>query len=244
MRKASLTAFQTHIREREGLVNRVYADSMGILTFGYGHRVLADSGLEEGDPVPTDTVDKFFAQDSEKAWRNAKKQAKELGLESDNVLVEGLASVSFQLGDNWNKIHKNTWNLMQQGEWDAAAVEAADSEWNEQTPIRVADFQDSLRSMNGEFDRNTTELSPNASITMERLQSTFDKINRENGFDEDQAPEDEAVPAVESPDLSQETSSVPTGTPEEPSLWDQAVDFGGEIVESGKKFLGSRREDR
>ena len=77
---------------------------------------------------------------------NQLKQSEDLGIE-DLDFIDSLASVNYQLGTSWFKIHKKTWKFLQNREYDEAAVEAADSDWFKQTPTRVEDFQAAIRNL-------------------------------------------------------------------------------------------------
>jgi lysozyme len=132
-----------HLRDREGVRNEVYLDSLGKPTVGVGHLLTGKEGLKVGDTISDEEVSKYLEEDSKKAWDSAVKQAKEIG-RTDPEFVKGLASVNFQLGIGWNEVHKNTWKLLKENNWEAAAKEAADSKWNTQTPVRVKDFQQAI----------------------------------------------------------------------------------------------------
>ena len=133
------------LKSREGVVNKSYLDSLGKPTGGVGHLLSKEEqGLyPEGTEIPQEVIDGWLVQDSAKAMKAAEKQAQELGVESEEMVL-ALSSVNFQLGPNWNKEHKNTWKLMKQGKYEEAAEEAAKSNWHEQTPTRVKDFQQAL----------------------------------------------------------------------------------------------------
>jgi lysozyme len=139
--------FYDHLHKREGSRERVYKDSQGNLTAGVGHLLSEDEQekFKEGGRVPTHIRQQWLRDDTASAWGAASKQAKELGKPE---LTEALASVNFQLGNNWNQIHKKTWGLMKEGRFDAAAREAQNSKWFKQTPTRVTDLQKALRDLN------------------------------------------------------------------------------------------------
>ena len=129
-----------HLELREGRVNRVYEDSEGYATAGVGH-LLTEHEVDSyhiGDPVSDSVIDEWLLKDTEKAWLAAYNQSK--GIQCPE-LQEALFHVCYQLGTGWNLIHKKTWSLLKEREYQAAAMEAADSLWNDQTPIRVIDFQ-------------------------------------------------------------------------------------------------------
>ncbi|MCI0680959.1 MAG: hypothetical protein L0Y71_02545 [Gemmataceae bacterium] len=134
------------LREREGVRTKVYKDSEGKLTVGIGHLVTSADKLKLGDEITDAQVSEFFKKDSAKALSAAKSQASQAGISDSNFIVY-LASVNFQLGTGWNKIHKKTWGLIMEGKYEEAAAEAAKSKWAKQTPVRVKDFQKALRAL-------------------------------------------------------------------------------------------------
>ena len=138
--------FAALLGEREGRRNDVYNDSLHKLTVGIGHLVVEGDHLQLGDIIDDAQIDAFFAHDSAAAMAATRTQAAEAGINSEAFLPY-LASVNFQLGTAWNKEFKETWALIMAGEYDAAAVEAARSEWAEQTPKRLHDFQAALRDL-------------------------------------------------------------------------------------------------
>ena len=137
--------FLEHLELREGVRYECYEDSLGKLTAGVGHLLPADTELCVGSPVSKEQVAQWLQEDSQLSWANAISQARLLG-RYDHAFIIGLASVNFQLGVHWNLIHKKTWHYLEQGRWKQAAAECADSKWNKQTPVRVADFQEAIMS--------------------------------------------------------------------------------------------------
>jgi GH24 family phage-related lysozyme (muramidase) len=135
--------------QAEGEVAKVYQgakDAEGVLTAGIGHKLTPEElkQFSEGDSITSEQIQTWYEEDSRKAVSASVEQAEEIGVESEEFM-SALASVNFQLGTNWNKIHKGTWKLMKEGKFEEAANEAADSVWNTQTPERVEAFQDALR---------------------------------------------------------------------------------------------------
>jgi GH24 family phage-related lysozyme (muramidase) len=141
-------SFLKHLKMREGFENKVYLDSLGKPTVGVGHLLTEEQNkkYKVGDIVPDNILDKWLEEDSLKAWKAALKQSEDLDI-NDLDFIDSLASVNFQLGTNWFKIHKNTWKFLQTKKYDKAANEAQDSTWFKQTPIRVQDFQKAIRNL-------------------------------------------------------------------------------------------------
>ena len=135
----------SHLRDREGVEYKSYKDSLGYLTGGVGHLLSSKEALlyPEGTQIPSVMVEAWLRGDVEVAQKAAERQCEELSGPSEELLC-ALIQVNFQLGTGWNKIHKKTWSLMSQGRYEEAAVEAANSVWYRQTPVRVKDFQQAL----------------------------------------------------------------------------------------------------
>ena len=118
-----------HLKLREGVKYKSYLDTLGKLTGGVGHLMSKEEQAlyPEGTEIPSEVVNEWLKADVQEARKAAQKQAQELS--GSKELEEALIHVNFQLGSGWNKIHKNTWDLMKQGEYEKAAEEAADSKW-------------------------------------------------------------------------------------------------------------------
>lgn len=148
---AQLAALKAYLSdpEVEGFRDYVYLDSREIPTTGVGHKVRPEDNLTVGQTVDSKMLDRFFQEDASGALRAARAQAAEAGID-DPEFITALGSVNFQLGSGWNagkNGHKKTWALIKQGDYAAAADEAARSAWNKQTPKRVAAFQKALRAL-------------------------------------------------------------------------------------------------
>ncbi|MEE8295824.1 MAG: hypothetical protein V3R64_08940 [Sphingomonadales bacterium] len=137
-----------HLKLREGWSEKVYLDTRKFPTAGMGHLLnAAEKAKYPVDAVvPKAVLEGWVRADSRKAYNAALAQAKTLGL-SDKKFIVVLTSVNFQLGTAWNSIHKNTWKHMVAKNWEKAALEAQDSRWFRQTPVRVRDFQAALRAL-------------------------------------------------------------------------------------------------
>lgn len=149
---AQFKAAKELLRVREGDGGGVsYVDTEGHMTGGIGHLMSPAEKLKypEGTPIPQEVREAWFKKDSAKAYGAAIKQAKTIKRPD---MVPVLTSLNFQLGTAWMLPRKqggkgfvNTWRLMKEGKFEEAAVEAADSDWATQTPVRLKDLQDALR---------------------------------------------------------------------------------------------------
>jgi hypothetical protein len=158
-----------YIKEREGSRPDVYTDSIKdgrqTYAFGFGSQLNEEEAqlFSEGDIVPEEYREQRFQRDLSKAYNAAIAQAAELGVQPTPEFVRGLTSANYQLGTNWTKEHKNTWESIRAGNWSEAAREAENSDWFGQTPNRVRDFQEGVLSMSGGQAPPVTE-SPNGPI--------------------------------------------------------------------------------
>ncbi len=137
-----------HLKLREGWREVVYFDSLGFPTCGMGHLLTKTENkkYKVGETVPKAILEGWAKADSKKAYLAALAQAKELRIRDRNF-IKVLTSVNFQLGTAWNTKHKKTWGFMTAHKWEEAALEAEDSRWFKQTPVRVRDFQAALRAL-------------------------------------------------------------------------------------------------
>jgi hypothetical protein len=135
-----------HLELREGRTDRVYLDTRDYPTAGIGHLLTDEEQeiYEIGEYIPRPIVDEWLRKDSERAWLASYNQSQGIACEA---LREPLFHVCYQLGAGWNRIHRRTWSLLKAHEWERAAVEATDSRWFDQTPIRVLDFTTALMMM-------------------------------------------------------------------------------------------------
>lgn len=138
--------FLEHLKMREGVKEEVYLDSLGKPTVGVGHLVTKEDVLQVGDKISPEHIEELLRKDAAEAWDAAVAQAYQIG-RMDTELIEALASVNFQLGTQWYKIHRKTWAYLLAHDWERAAKEVEDSLWFKQTPVRVRDFQEVLRAL-------------------------------------------------------------------------------------------------
>jgi LysM repeat protein/GH24 family phage-related lysozyme (muramidase) len=142
-----------HLELREGKLKdhqKVYDDGFGILTVGLGHKLTKSelARYKEHDIVPMPILEAWAQADAQNAYKAAVAQARKAGIGNQDF-INALTAVNFQLGTLWYTEHKKTWAYIQAHEWEKAAVEATDSKWYKQTPVRVTDFQAALRAMKG-----------------------------------------------------------------------------------------------
>lgn len=134
-----------HLIAREGCREVVYMDHLGHPTVGTGHLVTDEDRLVLGARVSISRIEKFLKEDIEIALRAARRQAEEMGAETDDFIL-ALTSVNFQLGTRWPRKFYETYPLLVEGDWKAAIDNIRKSLWAEQTPLRAADFIAAIES--------------------------------------------------------------------------------------------------
>lgn len=140
-------AYEALLRDREGVVNEVYPDSLGKLTAGIGHLMLPEDGPHyDRMPVSPEQVSAWFTKDGAAAMTKAVELAKQAGITSQEFLPY-LASVCFQMGLRWTDKFPNTWKMIVNGQYERAAMAFNGTLWQAQTPTRVTDFQKALRAL-------------------------------------------------------------------------------------------------
>ena len=139
-------SFLDHLEDKEGSLNLIYKDSLGLPTGGTGH-LMSDKDLKkydiaqyvdydtvygtrkvavdkQGDIIKLDkaTTENWRKNDSEKAYMAAVEQAKELGITSQKM-INHIGSVNFQLGTGWRQKGKfpGVWEAMKAGDYGLAA---------------------------------------------------------------------------------------------------------------------------
>ena len=138
--------FEKLMALREGRRTDVYKDSLGKLTVGIGHLVAPADNLRFGEVISDQRVSALFQADGADALDAARDQASEAAV-TESFFVVALASVCFQLGDEWRKKFPTTWKLIVDGKYAEAAHGLDGTLWQKQTPVRVKDFQDALRRL-------------------------------------------------------------------------------------------------
>lgn len=143
---ATEKAFQVLMALREGDKHVVYLDSEGLPTVGEGHLVVAEDHLRLGDTITAAQDAAFFHKDGAGALKAAREQAAEAGI-TDESFIPYLGSVCYQLGLHWTNKFPNTWDMICDGKYAAAALALRGTTWAKQTPTRVTDFQDALKRL-------------------------------------------------------------------------------------------------
>ena len=119
------------IKLHEGYRGEVYADSVGVLTCGYGH------ALHEGSEIPLKVNELLFEIDFNKAVENAMKLVSTRSIQVDDVRFAVITDMMFNLGYRGLSKFKNMIAALQSDDYVTAAREMLNSKWSRQTKTRA-----------------------------------------------------------------------------------------------------------
>jgi GH24 family phage-related lysozyme (muramidase) len=151
----NMNNFLEHLKYREGLKDEVYLDTLDKPTGGVGHLLTSEElkKYKVGDKIEQDVIDNWLKEDSEKAVKAARQQAKEYGI-SSGKFIEALGSVNFQLGVNWENKFPSAVKALKEKNYQEAikqistgSAEGGESKWKAQTPTRVEDFVNAINKL-------------------------------------------------------------------------------------------------
>ena len=150
-----MNRFIQHLKDREGLENKIYLDTLNKATGGVGHLLTSEElkKYKVGDVIEQDVIDNWLKEDSEKAVKAARQQANNYGIASGRF-IEALASVNFQLGTNWETKFPSAVEALRNKDYQEAIKQITtgsrkdgQSKWKEQTPVRVEDFKQAIERL-------------------------------------------------------------------------------------------------
>jgi lysozyme len=138
------TDLMERIKKHEGFVPKIYKDSLGFATIGYGHLVLPEEQWEEGKEYSKEQLEHVFKTD----FNNAVGQATGLmdGMNLDDKAREVIIEMVFQLGVGGVGKFKKMWEALRNKDYGEASFQMMDSRWAKQTPSRAESLSKVMRS--------------------------------------------------------------------------------------------------
>ena len=138
------TDLMERIKKHEGFVPKIYKDSLGFATIGYGHLVLPEEQWEEGKEYSKEQLEHVFKTD----FNNAVGQATGLmdGMNLDDKAREVIIEMVFQLGVGGVGKFKKMWEALKNKDYGEASFQMMDSRWAKQTPNRAESLSKVMRS--------------------------------------------------------------------------------------------------
>ena len=129
------------IKRHEGFVSNAYKDSLGYLTIGYGRLI----DKSKGGGISETEAEYLLANDVNgvyEALNRAIPSFKQLNDARQGVLL----NMAFQMGTHGLMQFKSTLNLIELGDYNAAADNMLKSLWANQTPNRAKEMATQMRT--------------------------------------------------------------------------------------------------
>lgn len=135
---------KTQIKEHEGFVPRVYKDSLGKRTIGYGHLCVEPEQWDDDKEYTKEELELVFDKDFEEALKNAESLIgdRPVNFIAKQVLIE----MVFQLGIGGVGKFKKMWSALDNEDYGEASFQMMDSLWAKQTPKRAEKLSHKMRS--------------------------------------------------------------------------------------------------
>ena len=133
------------VKKHEGFRNKVYLDSLGKKTIGYGHLCVEDHWVDGWEYSQVE-LEELLKKDLQSSIDQADDMCKGLDLHEDakHLIIEMI----FQLGGNGVSKFKNMWKALKETppNYFEAHVQMLDSRWAKQTPNRAGEMAEAMQS--------------------------------------------------------------------------------------------------
>ena len=127
------------IKEHEGYRSKVYLDSLGKRTVGFGHLCVEDF-WEDDKEYDKELLENIFEKDFQNAFEQVENLCNDYDLDITPTATEVLIEMVFQLGIGNVKKFRRMIAALQEQDYETASVEMLDSRWAEQTPARAEEL--------------------------------------------------------------------------------------------------------
>ena len=135
---------KSRIKKHEGFLAKVYLDSLGKATIGYGHLLTEEDDFVEGVIYDKDILEALFEKDFNKAVQGAEELLKDynIALVAKEIIIE----MVFQLGKTGVSKFKKMFDALKNNDYSRAAAEMLNSAWYRQTPSRCEELSELMKS--------------------------------------------------------------------------------------------------
>tara|TARA_R100001591_G_scaffold24859_2_gene34975 strand:- start:922 stop:1353 length:432 start_codon:yes stop_codon:yes gene_type:complete len=137
-------SLKKEIQEHEGFVPRVYKDSLGKRTIGYGHLCVEPEQWDDNKEYTKEELQNVFNKDFDEALKNAEHLIGERPV--NHIAKEVIIEMVFQLGIGGVGKFKNMWKALDSEDYGEASFQMLDSLWAKQTPARAGKLSGKMRS--------------------------------------------------------------------------------------------------
>jgi len=142
--------FET-LKVDEGVVYEVYADHLGLHTFGVGHLIVQEDkewGAEFGTPVSEERVWECFEKDLDTSISECHVLYGEETFEGfPEEVQQVVVNMMFNMGRPRLSQFKKFNAALEAGDWATAAVEGRDSRWHKQVTNRAERLMSRLEAV-------------------------------------------------------------------------------------------------
>ena len=138
-----MESVKNRIKKHEGFRNKVYKDTLGKRTIGYGH-LCGEDWWEEDKEYTQAALERIFDKDFDKAKDGASKLYE--GCEISDTAKGLIIEMVFQLGPTGVSKFKNMWAALKESppNYKQASSEMLDSRWAKQTPSRAKELSNTM----------------------------------------------------------------------------------------------------
>jgi lysozyme len=132
------------IKEHEGFVPKVYKDSLGKRTIGYGHLCVEPEQWDDDKEYTKEELEEVFNKDFNEALKNAETliDGRPINFIAKQVIIE----MVFQLGIGGVSKFKKMWSALDKEDYGEASFQMTQSRWHDQTPKRCQSLAAKMRS--------------------------------------------------------------------------------------------------
>lgn len=134
------------IKSHEGFVPKVYKDTLGKKTIGYGHLCLETEDWKEGVNYDSKHLNKVFEYDFNIAVKGADALLYDCG-DVPQKVKEVIIEMVFQMGKTGVGNFKKMFAAIKEQKFDVASMEMLDSRWAKQTPNRAHALSDIMKDV-------------------------------------------------------------------------------------------------
>ena len=134
---------KNRIKKHEGFVAKVYLDSLGKATIGYGHLLTEEDDFVEGVIYDKDILEALFDKDFDKAKQGMEELVGtlDIAMAAKGIIIE----MVFQLGKTGVSKFKNMFAALNEYDYTRTAEEMLNSHWYRQTPSRCEELSNLMR---------------------------------------------------------------------------------------------------
>ena len=129
-----MSTLAERVKQNEGFRNKIYKDTLGFATIGYGHKVVEGDPFEEGVEYPEEELYELFLKDLQVSIKDAERFCE--GMDIDDNVKECVTHMSFQLGLPKLNQFKKFKKALQDNDIETAIAEMKDSRAYNQTTNR------------------------------------------------------------------------------------------------------------